>query len=365
MSTARFLAVGHFSRRDAARISEAAAEAAGTAEFVSSVEDRRSWSSRYDLAGILLDAGTPGAEHVALESRAESERMTLPILAVAERVSDLKFGEAFAWGADDLVQLDQRRGLVTRMRSLPREPLPVPEAKRGHVLIADADRARRIAIGRVLRNAGYSISFAVATPDVARIVAESQVTVVLLNTELEPEPKTLIEQAERSGSEAMWIVSCAPRHMRRYRAMLAGLRSATATDGFAPPENMLFVSNELCSSKRVEQRASARLLYGTTVWFRPAGHEEDDFGFCYNVSEGGLYVRTLAPPEGEQVWLELVPPRTERRVRLVGQVAWRRPFGRSDYATVPPGVGVQIVDGARADLESWKAGYQAFLQDLS
>jgi DNA-binding response OmpR family regulator len=365
MSTARFLAVGRFSRRDAGRISEAAAEAAGTAEFVSSVEDRTSWSSRYDLSGILLDASTQGAEHVALESRAESERMTLPILAVTERVSDLRFGEAFAWGADDLVQLDQRRGLVARLRTLPREPLPVAEASRGHVLIADADRARRIAIGRVLRNAGYSISFAVTALDVARILESSPVTVVLLNTELESEPKTLIEQAERAGNRAMWIVSCAPRHLRRYRAMLAGLRSAAVTDGFAPPENMLFVSNELRSAARVEHRASARLLYGTTVWFRPAGHEEDDFGFCYNVSEGGLYVRTLAPPEGELLWLELVPPRTERRVRLVGRMAWRRPFGRSDDATVPPGFGVQVVDGARVDLESWNAGYQSFLQDLS
>lgn len=365
MSTARFLAVGRFSPQDAARISQAATEAAGEADFVDAVEDRSTWRNRHDLTGILVDATGPGAENVALESRAEVERMTLPILVVTDRVSDLRFGMAFSWGADDVVELDHHRGLVERLRALPRELLPVPEANRGHVIIADPDRARRIATARVLRNAGYAISFAVRTEDVARILANNQVSLVLLNTELEPEPKSLIEQAERSDGETMWIVSCAPRHLRRYRAMLAGMRSAAATDGFAPPENMLFVSNELRRAVGVEQRQSSRLLYGTTVWFRPAGHEEDDFGFCYNVSEGGLYVRTLVPPEDEFVWLELLPPRTERRVRIVGKMAWRRPFGRSDYATVPPGFGVQIVDGARVDLELWRTGYQSFLDDVS
>ena len=61
-------------------------------------------------------------------------------------------------------------------------------------------------------------------------------------------------------------------------------------------------------------RGTARVLYGTAVAFRPMGRDTDDFGFTYNVSAGGLYVRTLAPPDEQLVWLELCPPRGERRV---------------------------------------------------
>ena len=134
-------------------------------------------------------------------------------------------------------------------------------------------------------------------------------------------------------------------------------------DGFAPPENVLFLLNEL-SHKHENKRASARLLYGTSAAFRGAGRDEDDVGFTFNLSAGGLYVRTLAPPEDELVWLELTPPRSERRVRLVGRVAWRRGIAHSATATVPPGFGVEIVDGASSDLKLWRAGYSAFAESV-
>jgi hypothetical protein len=43
-------------------------------------------------------------------------------------------------------------------------------------------------------------------------------------------------------------------------------------------------------------------------------------------------------------------------VRLVVKIAWRRRFNHNENATVPPGFGAQIVDGARADLAAWTAG---------
>ena len=64
------------------------------------------------------------------------------------------------------------------------------------------------------------------------------------------------------------------------------------------------------------------------------------------------------------MWLELCPPRAERRVRLVGKVAWRRGLGKGEFATVPPGFGVQIVDGAKMDLEVWLDRYRAFAEML-
>jgi Tfp pilus assembly protein PilZ len=148
-------------------------------------------------------------------------------------------------------------------------------------------------------------------------------------------------------------------------AAARGVARVSVGDGFAPPENVLFLANELLAQRGVDQRASARLLYGTSVTFRAAGRDEDEIGFSYNISAGGLYVRTLAPLEPNQdVWLELWAPRSERRVRLAGTVAWRRPFGANERATVPAGFGVRITDGLAGDLDRWREGYESLSESL-
>jgi hypothetical protein len=150
--------------------------------------------------------------------------------------------------------------------------------------------------------------------------------------------------------------------MKSERAAIAGVAGVTITDGFAAPENVLFAANELLTGDRSSGRASARVAHGTAVSFRGAGREQDEQGFTYNVSAKGVYVRTMAPPEDDEAWLELWPPRLDRRVRLVGRVAWRRPFGYNETATVPPGFGVEIVDGAKKDLALWADGYARLLE---
>jgi Tfp pilus assembly protein PilZ len=116
---------------------------------------------------------------------------------------------------------------------------------------------------------------------------------------------------------------------------------------------VLFLANELAAGSLANKRAAVRALHGTAVRFRPDGFEESEIGFTYNISTGGLYVRTLAPPSEDIVWLELLPPRSTRRVQLVGQVVWRRPFGPHKKATVPPGFGCRIIDAPRSSLDRW------------
>jgi hypothetical protein len=184
---------------------------------------------------------------------------------------------------------------------------------------------------------------------------------VVANSELISDAPALVGQARTAGSSANFVVCCAPREIKAQRANIAGLTGVTVTDGFTAPENVLFVSNEL-SGGRTSGRTSARVAYGTVVAFRGAGREIDERGFSYNVSEKGLYVRTLSLPEDDEVWLELRPPRQERHVRLVGRVAWRRPFNYNESATVPPGFGIEIVDGAARDRALWLEGYEKLVE---
>ncbi len=359
------LALGLFSSHERAVLAQAAREAAIEMTAMSDAATARHWLSEHSASALLIDGESPEADAFAVERRAEAAHSTLPVFVWATEVSDLAFAEAFSWGADDVMQRGALNPLLSRLRQLPKEPIALPASNRGTVLVADDDRSRRIVLGRVLRNAGWSVTFAINDEDLFRFVSERSVDLVVSNTTLTQEPKALLERLQEQGKNPLFVLNTPPRLLHRYRGLLGDFENVSVTDGFAPAENVLFVSNELGRPRGGDKRKSARLLYGTAVGFRSMGREMDDYGYSYNISEGGLYVRTLAPPADDIAWLELVPPRSDRRVRLVGQVVWRRGLAKGEFATVPPGFGVQIVDGAKLDLDHWNERYEQYGGDLN
>jgi len=354
METREMLAFGHFGREQRMALSVAAEQAAFTLHAADSPEEAGRWLESHEAMAMLLD--TEASESLAVQTRSSAKHARLPIIALSPEVGDLYFSDAFSWGADDVLPLSSTRPLLTRLRTLPREAGALPASTRGTALIAESDKTRRTVVGRVLRNAGYSVMFAVTKEDAASFAQQQEIALAVLNADLADDYATTIELSRSAGSKANFIICANPRELKSVRAALEGTVGVGVIDAFAPPENVLFASNDL-KGGAVNNRRSPRILYGTTVAFRGAGREKDDYGFTYNISEGGLYVRTLAPPEDDEVWIEMAPPRSERRVRLVGKVAWRRRFNHNENATVPPGFGLSIVDGAKADLQTWNDAY--------
>jgi DNA-binding response OmpR family regulator len=358
------LAVGRFGAATAAGL-EVASRAAGL-EFaqVDSISEALAWAEHQDPHSLLLDGGGGALERSCLEVRSQVRHALVPIVALAHDVNELAFAEAFSCGGDDVVGIRAHAALTSRLRRLPNSPWERPPVSADKIaLISASDRNRRVVLARVVGNAGYTIRFAVDLEETERFACESSPRLVVIDTDLEG-VEVMIKRAAPANLQTLWIVSTAPRHMRQCHGWLRDLPNATVTDSFAPPENIVFLANELGRGKGNDQRASRRLLYGTMVAFRCAGRDEDDFGLSYNVSAGGLYVRSLAPPVEDTVWLELRPPRTERLVRLEGRVCWRRGYGPSAMATVPPGFGLQIADGSRTDRAAWEAGYKNFAASI-
>jgi DNA-binding response OmpR family regulator len=361
MEARSLLALGKFRREERAALAVAAEQAAFELHAVDTSDEATSWLASHDAHAALLESEQ--SEGLAVEARSSARHVRLPMLALSRSVSDLAFNDAFSWGADDVLPFGEVRPLLTRLRNLPREQAQPPSSGRGQALVAESDRTRRTVVARVLRNAGYTVMFAVSAEDAARFAEKSDLALAVVNAELIPDLRPLVEKARAAGSNANFILCCAPRELRAVRQALGDLPGVAAVDGYAAPENVLFASNELRAGG-INNRKSARLLYGTTVAFRGAGRERDDLGFTYNVSSGGLYVRTLAPPDDDETWVELRPPRSDRLVRLVVKIAWRRRFNHNENATVPPGFGAQILDGARADLAAWEAGYETMSNAL-
>jgi DNA-binding response OmpR family regulator len=354
------LLFGKFGEAALAQLQGAATEAACDAVHVDTIDEALSWLENNE--GQALVCRTEDAEQLVVRARSLSRFSRLPVLAVSEILNDLSFVTAYSWGADDVVSAGVVRPLVLRLRALPKQAPPPPQETRGAALVSEADRTRRAAVARILRNAGFAVRFAVSAEDTLTFARDPKLTLIVAGTDLVPEIREFVEQSRSEQGQARVVMCCPPRQMKNERARLEGVKGVTVTDGFAAPENVLFAANELLLGDRSSGRASPRVAHGTGVAFRGAGREFDEQGFTYNVSASGLYVRTLSAPEDEEAWLELCPPRLDRRVRLVGRVAWRRPFGYNETATVPPGFGVQIIDGAKRDLALWAEGYARLLE---
>jgi DNA-binding response OmpR family regulator len=355
----QLLALGKFQHEERASIAAAAVQAAFAAEFMDAGRDASRWMDANAPHAVVMQDSEP-ARNLCLEARAQAQHAQVPMLAWSREVDDLGFAEVFNWGGDDAVVAGDAHGLLARLRALPPELPGPPKNGRGPALIVDQDPTRRILMGRVLRNAGHVIEFAVSHEDAMARVREREPKVVVSASDIGAGPAALLAAARQAGSNATWIVTCPPKDMHAVRTAVEPFGGATATDGFAPAENIVFLANELSRGGANDKRSSRRLLFGTTVGFRGAGRDEDERGFSYNISAGGLYVRTLAPPEDDVVWLEVRPPRCERLVRIECRVVWRRKFGSPEGATVPPGFGVAITDATARDLEAWKLGYAAF-----
>lgn len=349
------LAVGDFRHERLKGLEVVAHEAAAVLDVVATLRQANAWLAEHPADALLVERDTEGVADFCVALRAQAEFSQVAVLALCRKLDDLCFEEVFGWGADDAVVWANRRGLVRRLRALHESPRRPPPSGRGTAVIADPGADRRVILGRLLRNAGFAVTFATNADDAERFACARTTSLVVGSTGLIGGVRRLLERARASGSTASWIVTAPPMQVPSLRLQLGGFSRVAVTDGYAPADNVLFVANDLASGA-ANQRASQRMLYGTRVLFRPAGHENDEQGFTYNVSESGLYVRTLAPPDDTAVWLELRAPRCERMVRLEGRVAWRRLFGPIDRATVPPGFGVALMDGSRADLEAWRAG---------
>jgi Tfp pilus assembly protein PilZ len=320
---------------------------------------------------IVVRIDAPGAGEACVQVRQQARLAQVPIFGVAPDRNDLAFTELFTWGGDDLVALSTD-SVLRRLRGV-RPPAPQsPGASSAEAtpqpvaIVAGADATWRTVMGRALYNGGFAVRFAASADGLGDECMREGVRAVVAADDLPPDGGLAALQASRARAPALaWVLVAPPKRMASLHAPVLAAGRASVIDGFAAPENALFVVNELLAARGIDKRATARLLYGTAVEFRAAGRDEDEVGFAYNVSAGGLYVRTLAPLDaGQEVWLELWPPRSERRVRLSGRVAWKRAFGSTGGATVPAGFGVQLSDGLAGDLERWQAGYRAFVESL-
>ncbi|MBV9948447.1 MAG: hypothetical protein JOZ69_16470, partial [Myxococcales bacterium] len=274
----------------AEEVTRSMAEAAGSVGLQTAVVGRceeapDTLGQAVDPLAIVLRMDAEGAPLACAHVRGQARLAQLPILCVAANRDDLAFTELFSWGADDLVATSSAPALARRLRPLvartpaKRDPKPRDRC----AIVAGSDARWRSVMGRALYQGCFSVRF---VGDPGELAAESMaegVRVVVFADDTGAAAEPALAAARARGSDAAWIVVAPPKRMAALIASIGSLAGVSVADGYAPPENVLFLTNELLSRRGVDQRASPRVLYGTTVAFRQAGRDEDEIGFSYNV----------------------------------------------------------------------------------
>jgi hypothetical protein len=318
--------------------------------------------STVSARAVVLSVTSPWAASLCSTIRSNPAHAHLPIFGVSPTLSDLSFAELFGWGGDELVSVDSVGELVPRLRDLQKNRRAFAPRSRGRALVADDDPQRRAPIVRVLQGSGLEVVVA-ATPE--EVAAALTAPIAIASLTLAMAEPARVQELLRGTGQPIVIISGSPRELGVARSTLPTDARIGLYDAFAPPDNFLFLANEIASASMTDRRAAPRLLHGTRVWVRNAGGERDVVGYTFNMSGGGLFIRTLQPFElGSEVWVEFSPPRSNRRVRMSAQVVWRRPFGPIHAALSPAGIGLRIFNGLGDDWERYQEGCRLLATDL-
>nr|HMR09575.1 hypothetical protein [Polyangiaceae bacterium] len=245
-----------------------------------------SWLEQNEPALVAFDTRVARADKVCEKVRSKPALTGVPLIALASDISDVFVEKLYSMGADDVIPADQSVALLSRLKRL---PLGVPTEStnaRGRAVVCDRDKARGAVFGRVLSNAGYDVKLALDDVALRFFAQQKDVRLIVASAELGVE-RELIEHARKSGSEAVWIVTAQRKDIADVRGVLDGLDRVSVMGAYLPPESVLFSSNEMLSGTDKVARQSPRLLYGTCVWFRGAGADDDELGLSYNISAGG------------------------------------------------------------------------------
>lgn len=290
------------------------------------------------------------------------ERKSLSNIPVIGRIRSLESGSiehAFRSGCDDII-LDENLNQFHAMTSIitKNEDWQVMRAPAGLVVLAHQDRYTRMRIGQVLRKNGFDLHFAASTKELVDVIEEKKPRAVITAYDLPP--KSPIIHIDTLSHQVPWIVLTAPEQMEILENAIHGNDSIKFLENSSDAESLTFVLNDFLAPKQKSERRTPRILYGTTVSFRPqgAGQSEDFYGFSYNVNIGGLFVRTLTPPPMQSLLeVRFTPPMGQGTVALIAQVVWRKTIGSTSGPATPEGMGVQFVESMPADMAGFETGY--------
>ncbi len=326
-------------------------------------------AARDDAGALVVDAESTSLGDAAALVRGSEGTENLPLLVVVRDPLREPLERSFRLGIDDYLVESAIHQLCDRAVALSKgDPWTGVRAPAGRIVLADEDRGRRQLVARILRGWGFDLAFATNFDELAEQLRKDPVPrVVLAACDLPPDgalgalPKL---RGVRPGVELPWVLLADAQRLPEVQDVARAYGPASVFDRSGPPENIIFLVNDLLQARAVDARRSARLLHGGPVSFWTDGSPETFWAYAYNINRTGLYVRTLVPPPlGTLLHVWFRPPFGEGLVAADAQVMWRKEYGSKSGPLYPPGIGIQFARVPIADAGALAAGYEALLAE--
>jgi CheY-like chemotaxis protein len=309
----------------------------------------------------LVDGTQQVGREICLGLRMSAQMAELPIIAAIRDPWSDEVTQAFATGADDYVLSDQLDQLEYKLQALRQEGRAVGARLSGTVVLAHPDRDQRVQLARYLRKMGLDLHFAM---DARGIPDDASIRLIVTHHGLQPEGAEvgLRNYRKGEGKNIPWIILAAPPEMENVKEKFSDEAHLSFFELDADPAQIVFTANQLLVGAARSLRRSPRLQHGTPISYTGGKEQQELWGYTYNINRGGLYIRTLTPPElGVELELEFRAPHGRGRVVVEGKVVWRQEYsGERGY---PPGFGLQYTTLPLADGAALEAGYNKLLQE--
>ncbi len=213
------------------------------------------------------------------------------------------------------------------------------------ILVADDSKLWQRMLREMLNNAGYAVHVVSDGLEcVRKLKYELQdVSLVLLDIRM-PELDGFgvlreLKQAKVTANIPVLAISSAYReeHMEELKRLGAAGYMSKKT----PLDNILFRINRILYPDKRELRMNPRIEENILVRYRI--NQAELSGYSYNISTGGLFLRTISPPpENTELRLAFSLPRNSRLIASEGVVTWRNEYRPDIEMSYPPGVGIKF-----------------------
>jgi DNA-binding response OmpR family regulator len=344
-------------------VREAVERAARDVAFAPDLAAAQDSLRQSDAPRCVLAHAEESIKELNRELRSRAKCFGVPLIAVTDMLTERVMLELKSLGADDVVAVHDIGGLTRRLAALSSfDPGARTALFQGTCLLSVPDPYHRQVAGRVLRQAGFDVSFAGDAAEALAVAERAPPKVIVVSERTPPDGgSAALAQLAKHWVGAMPAVLLTKGHDKQ------GEGDFSVVHEDAPPDDLLFVVNELLRPRElVESRASRRLLHAALCNFRAAGEFDARAGLTYNISREGIYVRSFdAPASKGKVWLELRPPFAREVCHLRGDVVWIRALTTGAHGAAPPGFGVRLSleDSPPEDRIRYVRGYERLLAE--
>jgi two-component system cell cycle response regulator len=310
---------------------------------------------------IFLDyeIGSVRGDEVCRELKADARTAKLPVLMLTSATAAHEIMYSWRAGADDFLPKPIKPPQVSsKIRALVAGTQHVPSARQwaaiGRVMLVDDSRFYRNTLGDALEHSGLELIYAKNGQEALRALerASGPLDTIICDIAMPKMDGLTFLRELRSDPKrrGIKVLMCSGLNQTpQMRDDIAQLTAIPVLDKRQlTVEQLVAQVLEMVRPGADELRSNRRVPFFSIVEYCEADGDVWNSGFSYNISQGGIFVRTLTGlPQRAAVKLKFsLGPLVEVEGR--GIVAWSNPFRPRTTFTCPVGMGVRFTELPRS-----------------